>query len=412
MSVLLRDITYYKEQNAKLQRELDEMTIALAHAWDQLVPFLQDMPDKTLTADQLESNLEAILVASDTDVASIYLFQSDDYYVTPDTIDLSDASRIGIKNIREEAILELALASDQIYRCAFSPVYSESEIIGVLWIGSQDVNHVFSAADMRLLKRMADRIGNQFTANKLAMLREEEAIRQREMEIANEIQNSLQPTSIPENDRIHLASHWQPARQVGGDAWGWHQQGSVFNWFVLDVAGKGLPAALAAVSVHTAIQLALRLSLFPQAVLEIINKQFYDAYTLTDLMATVAIMSVDVTTGELEIANAGHPPVLIRHQGNWMELAATAPPIGVLYDLDVETQSVQLDTNDLVICYSDGFSEIDLGGKLWGQEGILRSIPRGAKDVARLTQHIVTTSQFAGTVADDQTLVTVRYTKG
>lgn len=407
----MTDLINYKQKCEKLEHELDEMTVALSHAWDQLVPFLQELPEDTTTAQDVMPILQAISVAADTEIVGIYLFEIDFWYNVPKHIEPTKAFLSKLRLVTKEQSIEIQLLTGQMVRAAITPIVSEDEIIGVLGIGSYDMNRSFTSVDFRIINRMAQRVGSQIAVSQLAQLREREAMQAREMQIGNEIQNSVQPKSAPTIPNLKMASYWRPAEEVGGDAWGWIQQNNEhLAWFILDVAGKGLPAALAAVALHTAISMALRMKLSPVEALELVNEEFYDAYTRTDLMATAAILSINTTTGQLEIANAGHPPTLIRHQNKWLRLRATAPPIGVLPDLQVETQLFKLDPNDICICHSDGFSEIETPGKLWGQTGMLNAIPLGAKDIDSLTEHIVKTSQQVGKILDDQTLVSVIYT--
>jgi serine phosphatase RsbU (regulator of sigma subunit) len=160
------------------------------------------------------------------------------------------------------------------------------------------------------------------------------------------------------------------------------------------------------------MSMGLRMRLSPVDVLQTANVHFYDAYTRTDLMATAAVIALNPETGVLEIANAGHPPILLRQGGSWQRLVATAPPLGVLPELDAEIQRATLQSGDLVVCYSDGFSEIQTPSRLWGQTGLLNAIPSDTKseNVQSLIQHIVEASQKAGRIEDDQTLITVKFT--
>lgn len=404
----------HTKQIQKLENELDEMTLALSHAWDQLVPFLQDIPETTQANQDITPTLQAIAVAADCKIVGIYLFEEDCWYTYPDYAEPTDELLADLKAIDTDSVAEYQLKHGERVIVASTPIISEGKVIGVLGVASPDTTRTFTAVDFQILHRMAERFGSQIAVSQLALLREREALQARELQIANDIQQSVLPTRFPQNKQITMAAFWQPAKEVGGDAWGWIQQDeSHLAWFVLDVAGKGLPAALAAVALHTAISMALRMNLNPLQVLEVINEQFYDAYTRTDLMATVAIISLDVMAGHLEIANAGHPPLLVRHKRQWSQLRATAPPIGVLPDLLAETQQATLLKDDLVIIYSDGFSEIErANGELWGAEGILKAIPHGACDVAKLTRHITVASQYAGKKTDDQTLISLIYQDG
>jgi serine phosphatase RsbU (regulator of sigma subunit) len=403
----------YQERIKKLENELDEMTGALSQAWDQLVPFLQEIPRQAESTQDIVPILQAVLAAADTDLVGIYLFKTDEWSTVPTHVPAEDSFLDQIKQLRKEQTLISKINVSQQIRWTFVPIFSERERIGVLGVGLYNIERKLSAVEMRILTRMADRIGDQVAATQLARFREREAIQMREMQIARDIQQSALPVDPPKHLRIQIASYWQPAKEVGGDAWGWVQQkNGCLAWFVLDVAGKGLPAALAAVALHTAISMALRLNLSPADTLHIINEEFYDAYTRTDLMATVVILSLNPENGVLHIANAGHPPVLVRHNGNWLRLAATVPPIGVLPTLHAELQSLTLSSNDLVIAHTDGFSEIQTKSRLWGQTGLLNTIPMGSRNVETLTQQIVTASQHAGSIDDDQTLITTLFTTG
>ena len=402
------------ERTKILEQELEEMTTALSQSWDQLVPFLQDISETTQTKRDVAPILQAISVAADCEIVGIYLFERDRWYSVPEHIEPTLEILNDLKSVTSAQTLDITLQSGGVLHCAVTPIVSENEIIGVLGVASRNKNKVFTAVDFRILSRMGERFSGKIAASQLAELREREAVQAREMQIANEIQQSVQPITFPKHDQVKMASYWKPAKEIGGDAWGWIQQeNGHFTWFILDVAGKGLPAAIAAVALHTAISMALRMTFSPSDVLKAVNEEFYDAYTRTDLMATVAILSLNPSNGELSIANAGHPPILIRHANEWLQLNATAPPIGVLSNLVAKTQTIKLMQNDLVISYSDGFSEVELPNqKLWGQTGILNAIPNGITDVKELTKHLVKLSQDVGHINDDQTLVSVTYKNG
>lgn len=405
------DLQRDNDRIQQLEKELEEMTFALTQAWDQLVPFLQEVPTQAETVQNIEPILHTVAAAALADLAGVYLDKADEWYSIPELISLSRDAVPQLADIRDEQIIELETNTGTPVKWAFTPVISENERIGVLGIGTYDCQHTFSAVDLRIITRMAERIGGQITAAQLALLREREVIQARDMQIASEIQQSIQPAKSPQFHRVQIASYWKPAREVGGDAWGWLETNeNHLMWFILDVAGKGLPAALAAVALHTAITMALRLRLAPVEALRAVNSQFYDAFTRTDLMATVAILSLDTTTGMLELANAGHPPILVRHDNNWLRMEATAPPVGVLPGLQAEAQFLRLKPRDLIIAYSDGFTEIETQSGLWGQTGLLDTVPSSSSEVRSITQHIVDVSQRVGLIEDDQTLITTLYT--
>jgi serine phosphatase RsbU (regulator of sigma subunit) len=406
----MKDASYYEGRIQTLERELDEMTVALSHAWDQLVPFLQDIPSQTETAQDIEPILYTVAAAVDTEMASIYLFNTKQWFSVPQPLPLTPEMIQQFSAISKAQTIEFVAGNGQQIYAVFAPVTSESQVIGVLGVGTTNPQRTFTTVNLRIVGRTAERIGQQIATAQLARFREREALRLQELQIANDIQQSVQPDNAPYDQRIQIASYWKPATLVGGDAWGWVQQSDDrVSWFILDVAGKGLPASLAAVALHTAITMALRMQLSPANVLNTVNAHLYDAYTRTDLMATAAVLTLNLHNGALEIANAGHPPILIRHGRSWLRLVATAPPLGVLPSLGAEPQHLLLQPFDLIICYSDGFTEIQTRDRLWGQTGLLRTIPFGAKKIKSLTQLIVAAAQRAGQVEDDQTLITAVY---
>lgn len=251
---------------------------------------------------------------------------------------------------------------------------------------------------------------------KYAEMREIELRFHQELEIARTVQESIQPSETPQIHTLDLGYYWHPAYAVGGDAWGWvSTSSSNLMIFILDIAGKGLSAALAAMSLHTAIRLTLKLGLDPSETLQKINEEFYDTYTRSSIFATVTIISIDTESGVITQANAGHPPTLIHHHNDrlrWSQLDATSPPIGVLPDIAPENQILQLKPNDSIICYSDGFSEIETANGLWSIEGLQKATPREAYNAQFMVDAIVGTAndlQTQFTMRDDQTIIAVTY---
>src|SRR5262249_54093779 len=146
-----------------------------------------------------------------------------------------------------------------------------------------------------------ERASGQIAAANLAESQAREQQVKRELQIAGLIQRSIQPLQAPTLVGLDAAADWQPAQNVGGDAWGWVLQPSGrLGCFLLDVAGKGLPAALAAAALHTALKMALRLDLSPGDVLRNVNEDVYEAYSNAGILATAAVITIDPITGAVE----------------------------------------------------------------------------------------------------------------
>jgi serine phosphatase RsbU (regulator of sigma subunit) len=375
-------IARYQQRIETLESDLDQMTAALSQAWDQLVPFLQKAPEQT--GDDASQDftvvIQAAMAGADAEFGAVYLFPGA-WISVPETLTLSDARKQLLHDtLREDAPLQWdeKLSQDRHIQWLFAPILLDHRVVGGIGIAHSQDERLFTALEHRILARMAERIANQIVASELVLSRQREEAAAREMQIASMIQRSIQPKSNPQYSALRMASFWEPAKRVGGDAWGWMQQSDGrITWFLLDVAGKGLPAALAAMSLHTALSMGLRMGLALEELLALINEHFYDLFSDTDFMATVVLISVDPRSGILRQVNAGHLPTLIRHENNWLSLPATAPPLGVLPTLKVEVQKISLAAHDLIVTYSDGYSEIETEHGLWGSQGLIDAIAPG-----------------------------------
>ncbi len=415
---------YYQERIRKLEEELDSLTAALAQAWDQLVPFLQEAPQQANSSRDIAPIIEAVMTGLDASLGAVYLLpregQPEEWFILPDDQVAYNALQPFLEALVKQR--EVQCAFDVATRRGgktlwmFMPMSVSGAVIGALGVGFDDQNHELSALDTRMLSRMSERAANQVMAARLEESRAREAKFIHEIEIAGSIQRSIQPSSEPEVANLDTAAEWQPASDVGGDAWGWVIQPSgKLACFMVDVAGKGLPAALAAVSLHTAMRLVLSLDLSPAETLKIINREFYEPYTNAGILATAMVIAINPQTGEFEHANAGHVPTLIRINKQWQTFPATMPPLGVLPDVTPDAQPGVLNFSDMVIAYSDGLSEIETGGKMWGEAGLLNAIPAHFDRMREVVDSVFSQARaFRGNIAphDDQTLMALQFLGG
>src|SRR5260370_17844072 len=125
-------------------------------------------------------------------------------------------------------------------------------------------------------------------------------------------------------------------------------------------------------------------------------------------MATGSGIRSDPVTGFAEQANAGPPPTLRRVAGTWHKWKSSVPPIGVLPDTQPQLQSVLLNPGDLVVCFSDGYSEIQTAQGLWGEQGIREAVPRSllsANEAIQAIQAAAEQVSSGDSIADDHTLL-------
>jgi serine phosphatase RsbU (regulator of sigma subunit) len=400
---------------AELEHELNEMTAALAQAYDQLVPFLQETPAPGTGID-LIALLESVMAAVDAPLGALFLMHEDgqaEWVTIPSEVVALHHAQPVVQHLLETGgsspIVALPLANGKHSHWVFHAMSINGRTAGALGVGLNSLVREFNSVEMRTMQRMTERVAGQIVATRLAESTAREAQIAHELQIAGLIQRSIQPASDPVVEGVQFASYWQPTFEVGGDAWGWHMYTPArVAGFILDVAGKGITAALGAVSLHTALKMALRLHLPLADTLVAVNDEFYEPYTQAGLLATATIFAYDSDTRVFEATSAGHPPTLVRAGGAWHRWRAAVPPIGVLPVIAPTVQQMQLAAGDLAVLYSDGLSEVADGDRLFGDAGIVQAVPGSAHTASGVLRAIVTAvAQARGRSQphDDQTLI-------
>jgi len=240
-----------------------------------------------------------------------------------------------------------------------------------------------------------------------------------EFGVARKAQVGMLP-EIPERvGATTLAASCHPARDVGGDLYDFFEcPDGRYGFCVADVSGKGVPAALY-MSLTKGILAAASWEGAPiRQVLATLNRHLL-TFGKRKMFVTMSLGYYDAARRELEHARAGHNPPLIwrasRGEGEFLKprgvglgLAGDAP-----FGRTLEVQRVQLETDDIVVFYSDGIVEaMNVKLEQFGEERLLEAV----RDCASWSATAVETEisrrvrLFAGSapVHDDQTLFILR----
>lgn len=182
----------------------------------------------------------------------------------------------------------------------------------------------------------------------------------REAYIADELQRTMLPETLPRPTGVRLASRYLPAAEtarVGGD---WYDAiplpGSRVALVVGDVMGHSMTSAAIMGQLRTTAQTLAGLDLPPQEVLHHLDEQ---AQRLgTDRMATCLYAVYDPVSHRITIANAGHPPPVLLHLGGRAEVLRVPPgaPIGV-GGVDFEAVELDAPAGATLLLYTDGLVE-------------------------------------------------------
>ena len=196
----------------------------------------------------------------------------------------------------------------------------------------------------------------------------------KELEYAKQIQLSALPTNFPEVEDYKIFAQMIAAKEVGGDFYDFYKlNDNTVAFLVADVSGKGIPAAMFMMTAKTIIK---DLAESGMAVNEIFTKanQKLCENNESGMFVTAWMGILDIPTGKLTFANAGHnPPLLKRADGSFEYLKTRAGFVlagmeGVRYRVN----EITLNAGDRIFLYTDGVTEAtNENNELYGEDRLV-----------------------------------------
>lgn len=241
----------------------------------------------------------------------------------------------------------------------------------------------------------------------------------KELEIARNVQMSLLPKSNPQVAGYDIAGSCIPALEVGGDYYDFvHLPGGKLGIAIGDVSGKGVPAAIYMTLTKGILQSNAEENTSPKDVLRKVNSLMFrtvDRNTFVSMFYAV----LDVSTRTLRFARAGQCPLILAQNasgaGSFMTPRGLALGLemGKVFDATLEEQEIRLNRGDILVFYTDGFTEaMTAAGEEYGEDRLMESVRRhragSATEIIRaivddLRRHTSNVPQH-----DDMTMVVVK----
>ena len=195
-----------------------------------------------------------------------------------------------------------------------------------------------------------------------------------ELSIAAEIQANFLPDKFPpfpDRHEFDLYASMDPAKEVGGDFYNFLLIDEDHLALVIaDVSGKGVPAALFMMATSILIGNRTHLGGSPSGILEYINTTICK-YNRTEMFVTVWLGILEISTGKLTAANAGHEYPAIYRKDRSFELYKDKHGFvaGGMDGMKYKDYEIQLRPGDKVFVYTDGLPEAtDSDDKMFGAE--------------------------------------------
>lgn len=290
----------------------------------------------------------------------------------------------------------------------------QGELLGVLYLDSHVPSSAFSDVDREVLRTLAREAATVIENARLFAEARAKARLDHEIEIASQIQRQLLPKRLPDLPDVAVAGTTLACLSVGGDCFDVIELGGGrHGFFVGDVSGKGISAALLATLLQGVFFTTAAMDISLPGVFARVNTYLCDR-SGEDRYATVFYGVLD-KMGRFEYVNAGHVPPLLRRKNGALEgLGSANFPVGMFTEAEYQSSRVNLEPGDFLVIYTDGVSEAcNVQNDLF-EEARLRKIVEGFEgdDVAELAEAIregVRTFTQGAAQSDDITVLVIQY---
>jgi phosphoserine phosphatase RsbU/P len=290
----------------------------------------------------------------------------------------------------------------------------QGELLGVLYLDSHVPSSAFSDVDREVLRTLAREAATVIENARLFAEARAKARLDHEIEIASQIQHQLLPKQLPNLANVAVAGSTLSCLSVGGDCFDVIELGGGrHGFFVGDVSGKGISAALLATLLQGVFFTTAAMDISLPGVFARVNTYLCDR-SGEDRYATVFYGVLD-KMGRFEYVNAGHVPPLLRRKSGALEgLGSANFPVGMFAEAEYQSSRVNLEPGDFLVVYTDGVSEAcNVQNELF-EESRLRKIVEGytgdgVEGMAEAIREGVKTFTQGAPQSDDITVLVIQY---
>ena len=274
------------------------------------------------------------------------------------------------------------------------PIFTGENLVGTLTIGKSvparavpagSAGLVFTAGQTNVVGTFTEFLAIQVVNARFQEERVANRLVAHELELANNIQQSLLPKELPLVPGFQLAASCRSAHQVGGDFFDVLRISDHEMLLVIaDVMGKGVPAAMFAAILRTMVRAAPELAHQPSALLTRVNRLLFDELSSVDMFITAQLGYLDAAARRLITVSAGHCPLLVMSSvpgAGVKEVSPEGMPLGILADTVFAEEAIQLPPQCRVLFYTDGLPEaLNAQGERFGHERLVEWFQTAARE--------------------------------
>lgn len=272
------------------------------------------------------------------------------------------------------------------------------------------------------IQQLGDSLDNMRVSLKAYMqeLTATTAIRQsmaKELSIAHDIQMGMLPhnfPSPPEYKDVDLFAYLQPAKEVGGDLYGFTINDGKLHFIIGDVSGKGVPASLVMAITISMFHAVLQSAATPTDVVDHINNAIAPNNE-RNMFVTLIAGELDLANGHLRFCNAGHDPMLLLHSESLEEIEmASNLPVGLIENFPYQMNEADMKPGDKLLLYTDGVVEAENPDKqLYAIDRLVAAVEKNlqlsSQGIIEMITDDVRTYANGADQSDDITIMSIHY---
>jgi len=198
-----------------------------------------------------------------------------------------------------------------------------------------------------------------------------------DLELARKIQMSFLPEHKDlSEEKFDIHTYFKAAKEVGGDLYGYEEMEHSIVFYIGDVSGKGIPAALFMMATQILLKNAIEISDDPADVVTLTNTKLLEM-SHTEMFVTLLVIKYDFREHTLTFCNAGHPGFILKTDKLFSPLGTIHPPVNTFKHITYTNSSVMMKEPFGLICFSDGVTEAENSHQeLFGIERTAKSVER------------------------------------
>jgi PAS domain S-box-containing protein len=238
----------------------------------------------------------------------------------------------------------------------------------------------------------------------------------RELEIAQEIQQSFLPYHLPKLPGLLTACRCVPAANVGGDYYDFfYPSANILDVVIADVAGHSIGSALLMTETRSVLHARAGFENTPGKLLAVVNDLLHEDLSRAELLNSMFYARLDLNNHTLTYASAGHTrsQFFRSRDGSFEELDADGLLMGIRREVFFEEKEIEVAAGDTLLLYTDGISESEnTRGEFFGTVRLHDVIAehRDCSPDEMITAVFQKVSDFTGSKAhaDDMTMVIIK----